>query len=67
MSGTTPTPAVHPANIAGSPGSTWAGAGVAIVGVVASMIQANGIPTTAAGWFMFLGSLATGIMAALGK
>lgn len=54
------------ANVLAHPGSSWAGAGIVAM-TVATMIQANSLPTTSAGWIAFLASMATAVMAALGK
>lgn len=60
-------PALHVSNITAHPGSSWAGIGVAVVGTTASFIVSNGVPTTKGGLVMLLGSLVTGLLAALGK
>lgn len=66
---TTPTaaqPAHSLSNIVAHPGSSWAGAGI-VLATVAQAINAQSLPTTAAGWVTFFGSLAVAVMAALGK
>lgn len=68
MSDTTPT-ALQPAhalsNVTAHPGSSWAGASVALatLGNAAS----NGLPTNAAGWAAFGLALLTSVLAGLGK
>lgn len=53
-------------NILAHPGSSWAGAGVALF-TIGSAVQAQQLPTTTLGWVAFLGGLATALGAALGK
>ncbi len=53
-------------NVMAHPGSTWAAAGIVAM-TVATMVQANSLPTTPAAWIAFFASLATAVMAALGK
>ena len=65
MSGSNPAPVIHPSNILGSPGSTWAGV-AAILGVVTSAMS-SGLPTTQAGWITFGVAVVTGIGAIFSK
>lgn len=70
MSSTTALPtALQPShsidNITAHPGSTWAGASVALVTVGNSL--ANGLPTSTAGWLTMGMTLMASLLAALGK
>lgn len=53
-------------NILAHPGSTWAGAGLAAA-TIGTAINAQGLPSSAAGWVAFLLSLAASFAAAVGK
>lgn len=65
MSGSAAPAALHPANITGSPGSTWAGV-AAILGVVTSAMS-SGLPTTQAAWIAFGVSIVSGVGAIFSK
>jgi hypothetical protein len=70
MSGTTLQTSQQPShalsNIIDHPGSTYAGVGV-IALAIGQIVQANGMPTTAAGWVTLGAELVMAVMAALGK
>jgi hypothetical protein len=59
-------PALHVDNITAHPGSTWAGAGVAVYALGNAMVQ-QGMPTTTGGWVSLLLPVLMGGLAALGK
>lgn len=57
--------ALHPDNVTGSPGSTWAGA-AAILGVLSGALN-HGVPVTVPGWIGFAVTVLTGIGAIFSK
>jgi len=59
------TPALHPSNITGSLGSTWAGISTALI-VVGQNVQ-NGPPTSLAGWIAVAAALLTSLGAVFGR
>lgn len=65
MSGSAAPAALHPSNVFGSPGSTWAGV-AAILGVVTTAMS-GGLPTSQAGWVTFGVSVVAGIGAIFSK
>ena len=58
-------PPLHPANVFGSPGSTWAGVAAFFAVLAGSM--ANGFPSSQAGWITFGVSVVTGVGAIFSK
>lgn len=65
MSITTTPPAVHTANITGSPGTTFAG--IAAILAVVEHAMAGGMPTTQGGWIIMAGAIVSGIGGVLGR
>lgn len=61
MEPTNPTPALSPANITGSPSSTYAGIGLLALSA-GQMMQAQPMPTTTAGWIAFAIPLVMGAL-----
>ncbi len=60
MSSSLTPPALHLSNVAGSPGSTWAGA-AAILGTLSTTMGSVGMPTSAGGWLGLLAALLAGV------
>lgn len=62
----TPTSLISPANIVGSPSSTFAGLGM--IGLaLGQMVQQNGLPTNTTGWVGFGLTAFSSIMALLAR
>ena len=67
MSGSQPpTSSLHPSNVTGSPGSTFAGIGV-ILASLGQVLAAGALPTTPAGWIAIALQVLVGAGAAFGK
>lgn len=66
MSGTTDTPAIHPANIVGSPGTTLVSAWAALQ-VIGPIVSGSAAPTTVVGWINLALACAVAVVGALSK
>lgn len=67
MSETTPTPATfHPANIMGSPTSTWLGIGM-LAQQAGQAVATAGLPTNTQGWVVFGLSILGGLAGIFGR